>query len=688
MPPISADQILIFQSLFKGRDDVFAIRWEKEGKSGYVPAYDLNWEEFSRYKVSGGTLKDFPNKQFSKLTEQRILNHLYGKEIIGLYPLLADNSSWFIVADFDENLASNKTWMEECRVFIKACQQLKLPVYLERSRSGKGGHAWIFFTSNYPAYKSRKIILHILETNGIVSPFDKNSNYDRVFPNQDYHSGKELGNLISLPLQKNALDKNNSCFIDPEHFLPYQDQWNFLQKMERADAEYLDKLFTSIKDPEHLSPSVYQNPASYKHEIQIILNSQIVISREQITPEIIQFLRDNLNFVNSEYLIKKKLGKNTFGTEPYFRMIEEREGSIFLPKGFIGKLLRFLTEQKIKFAFIDERKKLTAVNFSLKATLHDYQQTAIDVTEKKQMGIIVSPPGSGKTIIGLGIIANKKQPALIIVHRKQLFDQWVERIQSFLGIAESFIGKIAPGKFKIGSHITVAMIQSLPGRDLTRNVFKSFGTIIIDECHHVPAKTFREVIKSFTAYYMYGLTATPVRKNNDEKLIFIHIGDVIHESQLSSDKNASSKKVAVIVRETDLVIPFDYKTDKSETLYQILIHDSERNRLIIDDIKAEANTGKRVLVLTERTAHIDVLYQYLKNHYEVIAISGDDSAASKKIKLGQIKDGHFQILIATGQLLGEGADFDNLECLILAYPFAFESSYNILAGFSVTKPHQ
>ena len=376
--------------------------------------------------------------------------------------------------------------------------------------------------------------------------------------------------------------------------------------------------------------------------------------------------------MNSEYLIKKKLGKNTFGTEPYFRMIEEKEGFVFLPKGFIGKLLRFLTEQKIKFAFIDERKKLTAVNFSFNAALYDYQQTAINVTEKKQMGIIVAPPGSGKTIIGLGIIANKKQPALIIVHRKQLFDQWVERIQSFLGIAEPFIGKIAPGKFKIGSHITVAMIQSLPGSDLTGNVFKSFGTIIIDECHHVPAKTFREVIKSFSAYFMYGLTATPVRKNNDEKLIFIHIGDVIHETQLSSDKSGSSKKVAVIVRETDLVIPFDYKTDKPETLYQILIHDSERNRLIIDDIKAEVNTGKRVLVLTERKAHIDVLYQYLKSNYEVIVISGDDSAASKKIKFSQIKDGHFQILIATGQLLGEGADFDNLECLLLAYPFAFE----------------
>ena len=669
---MTIDQIRLFQSLFKVRDEVFAIRWEKDGKSGYTPAYDLNWDEYARHKASGGNLNDFPNKQYAKLTEQRIINHLIGKEIIGVYPLLADNSSWFIVADFDETLTSKKSWVEECRVFIRACYQLKLPAYLERSRSGKGGHVWIFFKSNNPAYKSRKIMLHILESAGIVSPFEKNSNYDRIFPNQDYHSGKGLGNLIALPLQKRALENNNSCFIDPESLVPYPDQWIFLQNIEKVEVNYVEHLFTSINGPGLSIRPLFQSPVSDQNNIQIVLNSQIVIPRAQLRTEVIDFLRDRLNFINSDYLIKKKLGKNTFGTEPYFRMIEEKEGFVFLPKGFIGRLLRFLTEQKLKYIFTDERKKLTPVNFSFKAGLYDHQQAAIDVTEKKQMGIIVAPPGSGKTIIGLGIIANKKQPALIIVHRKQLFDQWVERIQSFLGIAEPFIGKIAPGKCKIGSHITVAMIQSLPGCGRSGDVFKSFGTIIIDECHHVPAKTFREVIKSFASFYLYGLTATPIRKNNDEKLIFIHIGDVIHETKMLTEKNDASKKVAVIVRETELVIPFDYKTEKPETLYQILIYDSERNRLIIDDIKAEANTGKKVLVLTERKAQIDVLYQHLKNKYEAIAISGDDSASSKKLKFKQINDGHFQILIATGQLLGEGADFDNLECLVLAYPFAFE----------------
>lgn len=672
MPGISNEQVRIFLSLFKGREDVFAVRWEKDGKSGYIPAYDLSWDEFSKHKARGGTLKDFPDKQFSKLTEQRIINHLGGKEVIGIYPLLADNSSWFIVADFDETLASKKSWIEECRLFLAACSNYQISAYLERSRSGRGGHVWIFFDANYPAYKSRKIVLHILESTGIISPFDKNSNYDRLFPNQDYHSGKGLGNLISLPLQKKALENNNSCFIDPASLTPFNDQWSFLQNVKRVPVERLDTIFNTVASPIPDSELISEKALSIQNGIQIILNNQIVILRKQLTPALIIFLRVSLNFVNSDYIIKKKLGKNTFGTEAYFRMLEEKDGYVVLPKGFIGKLIRFCKEQKITYQLVDERKKLTEVNFSFKASLYEYQQAAVDITDKKEMGVIVAPSGSGKTIMGLGIVAHKRQPTLIIVHRRQLFDQWVERIQSFLGIAGPFIGKISPGQQKIGTHITVAMIQSLATIDSGNELFKSFGTIIIDECHHVPAKTFRQVVQNFSSYYLYGLTATPIRKNNDEKLIFIHIGDVIHEVKFSSNNNSSSKKVSVIIQETDLLVPFDYKTDKAETLYQILIHDSERNRLIIDDIKAEASTGKKVLVLTERKAHIEVLYQYLKNKYEVITISGEDAESVRKSKLKQITEGHFQILISTGQFLGEGTDLDNLECLILAYPFAFE----------------
>lgn len=669
MIPISKESLHVFMSLFRGRQDVFAIRWERDGRSGYMPAYDLNWEEYVTHKAKGGTLKDFPDKSYSRLTDQRLLNHLSGKEVIGLYPLLPDNSSWFIAADFDDSQTGKISWQDEVKIFINACEKYKLPVYLERSRSGQGGHVWMFFENSYPAFKSRRIMLYILETTGIISPFDKNSNYDRLFPNQDSHAGKGLGNLIALPLQKKSLENNNSCFIDSVSYMPYPDQWSFLRTVKKVGTQQLDEIYNSltVSDNKHIQ-TVSLNSAV----LQITLNNNIKIPRVQLNPGLISFLRDSLNFVNSAYIIKKKLGKNTFGTEAYFRMLEEKDGYVFIPRGFVRELLLYCKQKRITYQLNDERKKLTEVNYLFKGSLYDYQKAAVDTSAKKEMGIIVAPPGSGKTIIGLSIIAQKKQPALIIVHRKQLFDQWIERIQSFLGIAEFFIGKIVQGQQKIGAHITVAMIQSIAGINASNDIFKSFGTIIIDECHHVPAKTFRQVISNFYCYYLYGLTATPIRKNNDEKLIFIHIGEVIHEMKLPTQNNTPVKKVSIIIRETELLVPFDYKTDKAETLLQILVHDSSRNRLIIDDIISEVNTGKKVLVLTERKAHIQTLYQYLKTKFEVITISGEDSESAKKTKFSQINSGNFQVLISTGQFLGEGTDIPSLDCLVLAYPFSFE----------------
>ena len=669
---VSNKHIQLYTSLFKGREDVFAIRWEKENRSGYMPAYDFDWNELLQHKANGGTLKDFKNKEYAKLTDQRIINHLLGKEVIGLYPLFANNSSWLIVADFDESLNSKESWIDECRLFIAACNTYHLPVYLERSRSGKGGHVWLFFDAAYPAFKSRKIMLHILAAAGIISPFDKNSNYDRLFPNQDYHSGVGLGNLIALPLQKKAVENNNACFIDPLTQESFKDQFDFLKNIQKVTTASLEIIFNNIRSQSSDNNEVRKETSLTQNGLIITLNKQINIARKYLTPELIIFLKDSLNFVNSDYIIKKKLGKNIFGTTPYFKLLEEKDGIVFLPKGFIGKLLRYCVDQKITYQFVDERKKLTEVNYTFKASLHPYQQEAFDIANKKEMGIIVAPPGSGKTIIGLCLVANKKQPALIIVHRKQLFDQWIERIQSFLGIAEQFIGKIAAGHQKIGTHITVAMIQSLATLDASNNLFSSFGLIIIDECHHVPAKTFRDTINRFSSYYLYGLTATPIRKSNDERLIFIHIGDVIATVKSPVENELPSSKLAVVIRETALLIPFDYKTDQLEMLNQILIHDSARNQLIIEDIKLEAITGKKILVLTERKAHIDILRQYLKSTLEVVTISGDDAAPARKLKLQQIKEGNFQVLISTGQYLGEGADFDNLNCLILAYPFAFE----------------
>lgn len=261
---------------------------------------------------------------------------------------------------------------------------------------------------------------------------------------------------------------------------------------------------------------------------------------------------------------------------------------------------------------------------------------------------------------------------MILVHRKQLFDQWINRIQDFLSIPKKQIGQIGNQKYKIGKEITVAMIQSLTRRDLSE-LRNKFGMVIIDECHHIPAKSFREVITRLNCFYLYGLTATPKRKNNDEKLIYVYIGNVIYEMTQKKQLESQNITVEINVRETELFVPYDYKIDNYETVSQILIFDTNRNGLILKDIEDNISRFKSILILTERKSHVNVLNLYLKEKYETIAISGDDSERSRKSKLEQIEQGHFQVIISTGQYFGEGIDVKALECLFIVYPFAFES---------------
>ena len=663
--------INLFLSLFKGREDVYARRWERDGKSGYMPAYDINWDEYKKHQAKGGTLKTFESKKLKPFNRDAILEHISGKQTIGIYPLLSDNTSCFIAADFDED-----NWKQESLDFLKVCSEINIPAYLERSRSGNGAHVWIFFDVPYPAYKSRKIIFELLKKVYKVSDFDKEVSFDRLFPNQDYHSKQGFGNLIAFPLNGRSLENGNSAFINVEDFSPFRNQWDFIKQIKRLSNERLDELFIALVKSEDYNEGIFSLSGNTSKQLQIIIRNRVVLNRIQLSPEIIAFLRDNLNFLNSDYIIKSKIGRSTYNTEKYFKLIDESADQIEIPRGFVGKLVKFCKEKNILFEIVDERVKKEEIEYKSKINLYDYQDEALDITDKKDFGVIVAPPGAGKTIMGLELIARKKQPALIIVHRKQLLDQWVDRIQSFMGIPKKQIGQIGTAKNnRIGKKITVAMIQSLIRREDVQDFAQSFGTIIVDECHHIPAKTFREAIVHFSSWYLYGLTATPIRKNNDEQLIFVYIGEIL--SKVNPVVNKEGDEIIkehpnINIKETNLFAPFDYKVDKYETISKILTFDSTRNSMIVADVISQLEAGKRVLILTERKEHINVLNLYLKDKYEIIALSGDDSDVMKKSKFAQIKMGHYQVIISTGQFFGEGIDVNTLDCLFLVYPFAFE----------------
>lgn len=666
---MDSNQVKLFKSIFRGREDVFAIRWEKGNKSGYMPSYEFDKYSLQRHKIGGGTFQNFEHKRYKPLTDSEIEKHLVGQQlVVGLYPLLTDNTSWFIAADFDK-----ENWAEECKAFINICNKNNLSAYLERSRSGNGGHVWIFFDRPYPSFKSRKILTAFLEQCGAFSVFEKDSSFDRLFPNQDYLSGKGLGNLIALPLNKPAVEKGNSCFIDPETLQPFDDQWEFLNEINRTSTQTLDSVYLIVNKTNSLEFGNGNESVISSGKLNVRLSNKIFLNRSSINLSLINFLKDELNFVNSEFLVKKNLGKNTWGLERNFRFVEEKNGQVVIPRGAIGKLLKFCKEQNIEYDFIDERIKNPSVSFSANIQLREHQQIVVDATSKKDFGVIVSPPGSGKTVIGLYIIAEKKQSALIVVHRKQLVDQWVERIESFLGLTKKEIGMIAAGKVRIGKQITIATIQSLNKLALSpefAKVERAFGIILVDECHHVPAQTYRNTISRLHSFYLYGLTATPFRKYNDGKLIFIHLGESIAE--IKQQDIETQPRAQIIVRNTNLFIPFNIKTDKLETLSKNLVHDSTRNRLILDDVAREIKHGRKSVIITERKDHIDTLNQFLKQSYETIALSGDDSESMRSTKWKLLKEGHFQVLITTGQYFGEGSDLAQITCVFLAYPFSFE----------------
>ena len=667
--PANQNQLILLRSLFKGREDVFALRWEKSNKSGYMPAYFYDPYMYRLHKQKGGSFKDYKDKTYLKLDDYQLSKHLSGEKFIGIYPLLKDNTSWFIVADFDK-----KNWEEQSKKAVNACKEFNIPAYLERSRSGNGGHVWIFFDKPYPAIKSRRIILSLFEQTGVFSIFDKNTSFDRLFPNQNYLSGKGLGNLIALPFQGNTLQQGNSCFIDVKTFTPYKDQWEFIREITRVSVNHLDKVLESFQDQAYINEVVKDssNIVANTGKLVIKLNNSIVINRSGLTTLVIDFLKENLNFYNSDFFVKKKSGRSTWQTNRFFKLIDEAKNTIEIPKGFVGKLIRFCMQNSIDYEFLDQRKKVRNIEIESKIQLLKHQNVPLEVANKKDFGIIVAPPGSGKTIIGLKLIEQKKQPALIITHRKQIAEQWLDRIETFFGIPKREIGKIGQGKMKIGKQITVALIQTLAKKieNDSKELKSAFGIVIIDECHHIPAKSFREAIHHLSPYYQYGLTATPFRKNNDEKLLFIYLGDII--SEIKPHQIETYKKARLTVRDTSLNIPFNSKTDHFETLSKVLIHDSERNKLILKDVYYELNKGRKIVVITERKEYIQVLYQYLKNKYEIITISGEDTTASQKSKWKSIEQSNYQAIITTGQFFGEGIDIQDISGLFLVYPFAFK----------------
>lgn len=700
--PVTPDEKLnLFLKLFRCREDVYPKRWEnnKTNKQGYSPACDLEWVKPICQKPMV-KCSECPHQKFPKLDQYAAESHLKGFQTIGTYAIREDDSCSFLACDFDES-----TWKEDVLAFKQGGRDLGLDIAIEKSRSGNGAHAWLFFEEHVPARLARTLGTLILAKCSEFNPRLSLDSYDRFFPSQDYLPKGGFGNLIALPLQKNSRDAGNSCFIDDQlHTL--EDQWKYLSEVKRISRHELQVLLDSqlpkIKvvqnddafddiswstDQAILDRTTLEKIDYYLEgqTIEVSFGPMLSIPIEGLPGRIVAKLRKTSSFPNPEFY---KLQRMRMQTYPHSRFIfsgEIRHNVIMLPRGVLDQVTKILTLAGAKVIIRDERiaKKKIKVEFS--GTLTDVQQDALKALKTQDTGILMAPPGAGKTVMGCALIAERKVSTLILVHRGQLLDQWKERITEFLGIPAKEIGTLSGAKKKLTGKVDVGMLQTLTKMEDVSEIAEKYSQIIIDECHHIPAASFEAILKQLPARYIFGLTATPYRKDGLQKILFQQCGPIRHEIK-SIDRGTLTK--IVIFYETGFKTPEELgHRPPYHLLIQFLVTDLKRNQQIASLALAAVNKKRVPLLISDRKDHLDLLSGFVAESMadlKIMRLDGDLTSKKRKAAIADIKLSLEQkiplIIMSTGSLIGEGFDLPELDTLILATPLSFEERMVQYAG--------
>lgn len=700
-PQTPQSKIDLFLKLFRCREDVYPKRWEnsKTGKQGYSPACDLEWVKPICQKP---TIKcsDCHHQKFSPLDEKTVESHLKGYTTIGTYAIKADDSCSFLACDFDES-----TWREDILAYKQTARELGIEAYLERSRSGKGGHAWIFFSENVPARIARSLGTLILAKCSDFNIRLSLDSYDRFFPSQDYLPKGGFGNLIALPLQKASRDQGNSCFIDSE-FNVIADQWEYLAKARRLSRSDLQSILDNhlprvkivsnedafediswITDQAILDKTTLEKIDHYLEDktIEVTLGPQVSIPLENLPGRIVAKLRKTATFPNPEFY---KLQRMRMQTYPHSRFIFSgtiTHSEIILPRGVFDEIVKILSLAGAKVIIRDERITKKKISITFHGELTPGQSDAIKTWKSQDTGILMAPPGSGKTVMACAVIAERKVSTLILVHRSQLMDQWKERISQFLEIPIKEIGTLGGARKKLTGNIDVGMLQSLSKVEDLSEISEKYSQIIIDECHHIPAVSFEDVLKQLPARYVLGLTATPYRKDGLEKILFQQCGPIRYEMKQSERNNLVK---IVHFYETGFKTPEELgQKPPYHLLIQHLVTDLKRNQMIAD-LSVNTIRKKRVSILiSDRKDHLEILSALISAkmpELKICLIDGDLSNKKRKNALidieKSIKEKEQILLIATASLIGEGFDLPALDTLILASPLSFEGRIIQYAG--------
>jgi superfamily II DNA or RNA helicase len=705
--PVDKDErarkrVALFRSLFRGREDVYAQRWESaDGRSGYAPAAIKDWKAINKSRPEDRKKVDQKTRKFLPLTDAVIGDHLLGKETVGVYPLLPDETCWFLATDFDK-----KTWEYDSQAFLETCQQLSVPAALERSRSGKGGHVWIFFERALPAITARKLGCVILTRTMERRHQLGLDSYDRFFPNQDTMPKGGLGNLIALPLQLAPRKAGNSVFID-SGFNPYPDQWQFLSTIRRMPADTAEEIVAAAQrkgdligvrisiaddedtqDPWTLPPSRKRGErpieGPFPKSVQITRANLVYVEKKDLPPAMLNRLLRLAAFQNPEFYKAQAMRLATYDKPRVIACGQDFAQHIAVPRGCLAETLALLESHKIRPEVRDERFAGTPIEAEFQGQLRPFQEEAVAKITGHDEGILCAPTAFGKTAVAAWLIAKRKVNTLVVVHRQQLLDQWQERLGMFLNLPAKSIGHIGGGKMDRTGCVDVAVIQSLYRKDGVKDFVAEYGQVIVDECHHLSAFTFEQVMRQVKAKFVVGLTATPTRKDGHHPIIYMQCGPVRFSMSARTMTETTPFEHKVTPRHTEFRMAPELTEVTIQDIYAALVNDAPRNEMIASDIVRAVESGRCPLLLTGRTEHLQYFASKLSGvaRHVFILKGGMGKKQRREIAaaLAAVPENESRVILATGSYIGEGFDDARLDTLFLAMPISWKGTLQQYVG--------
>ena len=710
------EKVDVFRNLFKGREDVFARRWysRTSGKSGYQPVCRNEWDrqlcDKKRYKCT-----ECPNRAFKPLEYEDIYRHLEGKssdgqDVIGAYAILADNTCNFLCADFDDKSCEHG-YQKDVLAYVGVCKDWDAPCSIERSRSGNGAHVWIFFEQPLPASKARRlgnaILTEATERYGRMTF----KSYDRFFPNQDRLPEGGFGNLVALPLQGKARKEGNSVFVD-ENFVAYENQWNYLLEIKRISEVAVDAILTKYKTDSELGElsttsesKPWETPVPQKIAHKdfpanpvLIRSNMLYIPLQGFSAKVVNHLKRIASFKNPEFYARQGMRLSTYNIPRIISCADMEEDYIALPRGCEDAVVAILEGNQVDYRMEDKTNHGENIAVAFKGQLREEQRAAIASLTAHDNGILNATTAFGKTVTAIGLIAERKVNTLILVHTKTLLDQWKSRLEEFLQIdftedalpkkrgrkkAFSPFGTLDSKGNSLHGKIDIALMQSCLEDSDVKPFVRNYGMLIVDECHHVSAVNFERILKYANARYVYGLTATSIRKDGHQPIIFMQCGPIRYSADAKTQMASQTFARLLIPRFTS----YRELTDEKSTyarMVQNMSEDENRNSLIIDDVCEILKEGRSPIILTNLTAHVETLANALTPHCKhVITLVSSESAKEKRQKMEYLQNlpsSEPLVIVATGKYVGEGFDYPRLDTLFLALPVSWKGIIAQYAG--------